>query len=204
MNDEPDSEDLRYWVDLMNGRGHAGIFATANTPGVTEIVERSVVRDFAKAMRSLFGVCVEKITTNPHDPPDCLAEIEGRQVQIELVELVDGNALRIAKTSGRTAFNDRRQFLETQWNAERFVKEVNALIDRKDGRYQAKGKVFDCLVIYTAEPLLLPQDVLNWLDVYEFQHRDSFRSIFLLMAYSPSYSQDHSPLFKLYGNLGNG
>lgn len=194
-------EGLSYWINLTNARGHAGGFATANTTGVTEIVELSVATEFAKAFGFVFGVKLENIAGNPHDPPDCIAEIDGRTVQIELVEMVDGQAIAMAKKTGRTAHNDVHQFEATQWDERRFVSKINSLIDQKQRRYQTKGREFECLLIYTGEPWLLPGDVSKWLSNNEFEHRDSFRSIYILMSYDPLYSQDHYPLFNIYGDL---
>lgn len=190
-----------YWVNLINDRGHAGEFATANTPGVTEIVESSTTLEFAKALRAVAGISLTNITVNPQDPPDCLTEIDGRQVQIELVELVDGEALAVARKTGRTAHNDANQFIKAQWDADRFLSKVNAIIDNKDKKYQAYDTCFDCLLIYTGEPWLLPKDVSGWLNETEFHHRKSFRCVYLLMCYDPTYSQEHYPLFNIYGDL---
>lgn len=203
MSRKSSPNDLNFWIGLGNERGYAGEFATRNTKGVTETVEWSIVREFAKAIRPAFGVSLDNVASNPNDPPDCFADIDDKRVQIELVELVDGDALREAKKTGRTPYNSDEQFLATQWDAGRFVTEVDALIDKKQSKYRINDRPFDCLLIYTAEPWLSPNEVHDWLGKTEFKHRGSFRSVYILMTHDPLYSQEHWPVFNLYGDLRN-
>jgi hypothetical protein len=184
----------------MNDRGHATDFATANTEGVTEAVEKFVAFEFAKALKLTFGIELKNVTTGPN-PPDCLAQTDGCEISIELTELVDGKAIGIAKREGRTSFNDSERFRNAQWDADRFLKEINTLIDRKNCTYTKRGQRYDCLLIYTAEPWLLPNDVVGWLRDIEFESRESLRSVYLLMSYDPTYSPEHYPVFNLYGDL---
>ena len=197
----PDPSSLEYWVDLINSRnGHGGVFATANTSGVTELVERGIAEEFADALAHTDGLLLSDVISNSDDPPDCFATVDDRMIGIELVELVDAKALAKAK-KGHSPFKNSGQFLETQWDRNRFVDKVNALIDAKHHKYKVKSHVFDCLLIYTAEPWLLPNDVTGWLDETTFDPRASFKSTYLLMSYDPSHSQQHWPLFNVYGRL---
>ena len=190
------------WPTLVNKRGHASEFATANTPGVTEALEQFIVLEFAEAIHSSFDVSLDNIQSNPQDPPDCFATIDGRCVHIELVEFVDGDALAIAKKTGRNSHNDANQFNKTQWCSGRFLRDLNTLIDKKEKRYQASGKAFDCLLIYSAEPWLLPNEVAVWLRETNIAKRKCFRSAYFLMTYDPLYSREHYPVFRLFGDLG--
>ncbi len=197
----PDPSSLQYWADLMNSRqGHASEFATANTPGITEIVERAVAQEFADALVQTEYVALTNVANNPNDPPDCFAKVDNTTVGIELVELVDAKALAKAK-KGCSSQAISGQFLETQWDQDRFTKEVNALIDRKNAKYEAKKQTFDCLLMYTGEPWMLPNDVQTWLANAVFSPRYSFKCVYLLMSYDPGYSQKHWPLFNIYGSL---
>ena len=191
--------ELRYRIELNNKRGHAGEFATANTPGVTESVEQAVVSIFADTMSYLCDVSLENIKSNPQDPPDCFAMIEGRRVHIELTELVDGNALAAAKKIGGISHNIT--FEEMQWSSGRFFSEVCTLIDKKDKKYRVSEKAFDCLLIYSGELWLYPKDVQFWLRETSIAVRESFRSVYFLMTYDPGYSTKHNPVFRLYGDL---
>ena len=197
----PDPSSLQYWVDWMNSRnGHASDFATANTPGITEIVERGVVREFADAIAQTEDVLLTNIVSNRNDPPDCFVKVDGRTFGIELVKLVDPKALAKAK-KGCSSRAIGGQFLETQWDQDRFTKELNELIDQKNAKYEAKKQTFDCLLVYTGEPWMLPNNVQAWLADTAFSPRCSFRSVYLLMSYDPGYSQEHWPLFNIYGCL---
>lgn len=192
---------LRYWADLIKRRrGHAGDFATVNTPGVTEIVEQGIAEDFAEALAHTEGRTLTDVVSNPDDPPDCFATVNDRRIGIELVELVDGQALANAK-KGFSSFLNCGQFRETQWDHDRFKDKLNDVIDRKHKKYAARNQVFDCLLVYTGEPWLLSRNVEAWLDTTTFDPRASFRCVYLLMSYEPGYSQQHSPLFNIYGSL---
>lgn len=197
MPTEKPTDYLNYWIELINRRGHSSIFATTNK--TKKLVELSVAFEFSKSLQHEFSILLENITNNETDPPDCLAEVNGRKVQIELVELIDRNAIEIAKQTGKTAHNDAKQFSKTQWNSDRFIEEVNKVMDRKEEKYKATGKKFEILLMYTAEPWLSPNDAKHWISQQAFEARTSFESAFLLMDYDPSYSQNHWPLFKIYG-----
>ncbi len=125
--------------------------------------------------------------------------LDDREVQIELVELVDGHAIQTAKKTGRTAQNDAVQFKKTQLKKDRFEVELNKLIDMKDKTYFAKGQSFDCLLLHTAEPWFLPSEVESWLETVDFKPRESFDSIYLLFDYDPRNSQTHWPVFQISG-----
>lgn len=196
-----DPSTLQYWADLINSRrGHGGDFATANTPGITEIVERGVAQEFADALAHTEGHNLTNVVSNPNDPPDCFATVGDRRVGIELVELVDAKALANAK-NGVSSYAISGQFLETQWDHDRFKVELNAVIDRKDAKYAAKNLIFDCLLVHTGEPWLMPNDVEGWLADTTFSPRASFGCVYLLMSYHPGHSQKHWPLFNIYGSL---
>lgn len=199
MPTEKPTDYLNYWIELINKRGHSSIFATTNK--TKKLVELSVAFEFSKSLQHEFSILLENITNNETDPPDCLAEVDGRKIQIELVELIDRNAIEIAKKTGGTAHNDATQFSNTQWNSHRFIEEVNKVIDRKVKKYRAADKKFEILLIYTAEPWLPANSVAAWLSHLTFEERDSFENVFLLMDYDPSYNQNNWPIFKIYGNL---
>ena len=191
------SDYLSYWIELINKRGHSSVFATTNK--TKKLVELSIACEFSKSLQYEFSILLENITNCEADPPDCLAEVNGRRIKIELVELIDESAIGIARKTGLTAHNDAKQFLATQWNSDRLIEEVNKTIDAKDKKYKSADKKFEILVIYTAEPWLSPNDVKRWISEQKFEARISFENVFLLMEHDPNYCQSHWPLFKLYG-----
>jgi hypothetical protein len=188
---------LNYWIELINRRGHSSIFATTNK--TKKLVELSIAREFSKSLKYEFSIILENVTNCETDPPDCLAEVDGRKMQIELVELIDQSAIHIARKKGLTAHNDSKQFLATQWSSDRLIEEVNRVIDAKDKKYKLADKKIEILLIYTAEAWLSPNDAKRWIFEQTFEALDSFESVFLLMEYDPSYSQTHWPLFQLCG-----
>ena len=80
--------EFEHWVDVMNSRGHAGVFA-ATSHEERRIVECSVAEEWANAMQYLHGEQITDVTSVNDDPPDCTAVWDSRQVTIELTELVD-------------------------------------------------------------------------------------------------------------------
>ena len=190
---------MKFWEALMNSRnGYASQFATSNTPGITEIVEEDIAREFAKSLLHTENISLTDVISNSDDPPDCFGIVDGKKIGIELVELVDGKALAKAK-KGFSPHKSSGQFHETQWSRDRFLKKLYALIDYKHDKYKAKNQVFDCLLIYTDEPWLNAHDVEIWLAETTVKSRASFKSVYLLMAYHPL--QEHWPIFNIYGSL---
>ena len=190
---------MKSWAALMNSRkGHASQFATSNSPGITEVVEEDIAQEFAKSLVYTENVSLKDVISNPEDPPDCFGMLNGRRIGIDLVELVDGDALAKAK-KGASPYESCGQFHETQWSRDRFLTKLNGVIDRKHIKYKAKDQMFDCLLIYTDEPWLNAHDVQAWLAETTAIARTSFKSVYLLMSYHPL--QEHWHLFNIYGSL---
>lgn len=193
------AREFEHWVEVMNRRGHAGVFA-ATSHEERKIVERTVVEEWANAMHYLHGEQITDIASAKDDPPDCTAFWNGRPVTVELTELVDGDLLAI---SDRARKQGTRQtaydvlFDQAQWTEDRFINLINKRIDDKDRRYGSKDLRFDILIIYSGEPWLMPGDVKKWISPTTFSARDSFRTAFLTLDYDPS-CPDHWPVLTLF------
>ncbi|EEW26845.1 hypothetical protein [Rhodobacter ferrooxidans] len=191
-----DWEDL---VNLINSRGHAGVFAQQRGILERRDLELSVALEWARSAAAVFGLDVTEIRSNPADPPDCVASVNGRQVGIELTELVDGELLaelkfRSEQDGRRITSHHSTVFMRAQWDEMRFRAYIDRLLDKK----AAKAKVpFDFLVVYSAETYLSCELVRQWMTNAPFAPRAGIGAAHFLMDYVPGVSE-HWPVFRLY------
>lgn len=205
MNDDWSDETTRKLVQIWNERGHAGAGAHNDNvlPGSKAAVEDSWAQEWAVAAREHLGLAVAEVAVTGSDPPDARATIAGESVSVELVEFVDGGLIRRLKSRNQEHSSERLTshndpfFTAAQWTQERFIRDLNNLIDRKQERYAARGLEFDDLVIYSAEPWLHPRDVEQWLAGSPVERRGSFRNVHFLMEYVPG-TPGRYPLFSVY------
>lgn len=196
-------DELDRIVDQINARGHASILA--RDPADQQIMERIIANYWADAMRTALGANITSIRSNPkpYDAPDCFAMYNGKELSIEVTELVDSNILAKidkARKVGRNLTSSRELFDDAQWTAERLRNEIEARLNKKNARYSSKGESFDVLVIYTAENWLSPKIIETTLAKSHFAIGDAFKSAYLLSEYYPGYAE-HWPLFTLYGTI---
>lgn len=216
-------ENLEDAVKFFNARsGNSADCKISRNLFPKSLVETARVQDFAKALLHDEGLELRNIRANKEDPPDCFATLDSRELSIEVVELVDGEAIGIAKNTGITSqsgisaelcedgnwrFTDQREveaFRRGLWSRERFECELNKCLDRKHEKYSKRGYKFDCLLITTDEAWLLPEDVEKWLsEGVRFTRRSTLSTAYLLMGYSPTYREGTHPLFNLYGSLSS-
>lgn len=199
---EEDFDELDRLVEMMNRRGHAHVFARESAED-KQIVERLTAQEWGEAMGEQFGVVISGVATNKDDPPDCVAVHDGRQITIELAELVDGvilSKIAAARHAGMHITAYDQLFNLAQWSPEKLRNAIDALLEAKQRNYGPRGVTVDVLVIHTGEPWLSPADVAKWLPALSFQPRAIARACFLLMDYFPGFAV-HWPVFRIYGTL---
>ncbi|MAQ44343.1 MAG: hypothetical protein CL812_00545 [Confluentimicrobium sp.] len=198
MSDEDDPFD--HWVALMNkGHGYAGVFNYS--PGTTDkrIVERATIERWRAAIAESFDLKISAPRANATDPPDFHAEIAGRVVSIELMQMVDyGHKVRA--DHGETPFAGQ-MYLDMQWTRDRLIAKLNDDIAKKGRKYAKQGVTIDILVIHTAEPWLTAQQVETWRVGPDVQPHPNIRSASLLLTYEPGRGTDEWPVFMVYGDL---
>jgi hypothetical protein len=192
-------DDVDFWVNHLNARGHAGRGHT--THQTHQIVELSILGDWQTAVAESLGWHVSDLKINPSDPPDAFATIEGRRVSIELTELVDGRLLsglrRASRASGiRMTSSEGDAFIRSQWTQERFRHELRQRIEAKQKRYDKRDIVIDVLVIFTDEPWLSRLQVAEWLKDWLPMATPNLKAVHLLMGYEPGYPAGY-PVFEL-------
>lgn len=199
---EEDFAELDRLVDMMNRRGHAHVFARESAED-KQIVECLTAQEWCDAMNEQFGVTITGVESKEDDPPDCIAVYNGKQISIELAELVDSVVLsRIAEARRAglriTAYD--QLFSLAQWSPEKFKSAIDNLVDSKQRKYGPRRITVDALIIHTGEPWLSPTDVAKWLPNMSFEARPIARACYLLMDYFPGFAV-HWPVFRIYGAL---
>ena len=191
-------DDLLSWVKAINLRG---TFGRRNQKD-RALVEVSTVNEWAIAVMSEFGLHISDVSPCQNDPPDCFATLDGKTISIELAELIDSNRIEenvaAIEAGNEPPHYNGEGFDKTQWSRDRFFTELTSLMNKKQTKYQGNGLSFDVLIIHTDETWLFPQQVNEWLSLQRIEPINSFKSAYLLMNYTPGYS-DHWPLFRLFG-----
>ena len=196
------AEDEFYWLRLMEERGHASVFARKTSEDLA-IVERCTAMEWAHSVRSKYGLQVERVRSNAdqNKAPDCFAFFEGREVGVELTELVDGSLLariRQGRERGhRLSASSGREYWNAQWGEARFISEVSKLFQSKAEEYRKNGDKIDVLIICTGEPWLSPEQVEAWLPSWEVRATDEIASLYSLMSYFPGYLK-RWPVFRVF------
>lgn len=191
----PRTELLR-WVELMNRRGHAGIFHS-ETSDEKRIVERATALEWTASLQTVLGRRAEGVRNAPTDPPDLLVTVDGVPKTVELVELVDGKLLADLAANRKRGGAPPDIFDRTQWSRDRLLRDLNKRLDEKQEKYARNGHSFDFLLIHSDEPWLRASDVREWLDGTTFARRSTLASAHLLLTYDPN-ERETWPLFVLY------
>ena len=170
-----------------------------------QFIERYVVESFAETLERRDAIKLDDVRSVEHDPPDCTASMDGRQVTIEVTELVLSTILEkaryILKNEKRTTSELVEHFDDAQWTKEFFETSLNRLIDSKHEKYSKRSpaRYFDVLLIYTDAGGLTLDDVKAWLPEIHFEHRPSFGCVYFTVSYRPECGG--WPAFRLLGNL---
>lgn len=200
---EDDLAELLRVAQMMSKRGHASMFARDNAQDKT-IVELSTASDWCESMHAKYGLEISNLRSNQEDPPDCYAAFSGKNISLELVELVDGKILsaiqKAAKKGITISTNGGDAFTQAQWPKDRLTTALQDLIDRKVEKYRKNCQTIDVLIVHTDELWLMPHDVEKWLPEIQFEKQDTIHNAFLLMTYDPGYAE-YWPVFHLFGSL---
>jgi hypothetical protein len=199
MAESDKNEHLIRWVRLLSrGHGYAGVFNHDNSDD-KRIVEKSTIEEWRAAIKAEFGIEIDALQPNPHDPPDFFVKIRDERFTVELVQLVDQeHKSRVLKDE--TPFAEQL-FLDMQWTRERLISKLDGLISRKGEKYKKAGVAIDVLLIHTAEPWLTSTEAWAWLEGVNIKRHSSIRSVCLLFEYEPGRGVDHWPSFTVYGQL---
>ncbi len=181
-------EPLRYWAEVINSRGHAGMHSR-RTSDEKKFIERSVVDEWhevaVKSSKKLKG----KISEG-EDPPDFFLMADaGDVLSIELVEFVNQELLAEVVKLRRQGINITSHspgfFEKAQWTEATFNQKLESLVSAKNKKYQKNSKRVDILLIYTDETWLSEHQVSEWIKKSIIRPTDSIYSVDFLMSYVP-------------------
>ena len=188
----------------MEKAGPGSMFAVPNhSKEWRRIVELQTAAEFVRSAACKWGISLSDLQNSDDDPPDCYAQLCGKTVGIELTELTDKRRrARVARDYGSDPKHDQhaQRWDESQWDLERFERELNAAIAKKGANYARQGRFIDILVIHSDEPWLRSAEVEAWLSEMSIVSHGSIRSAFLLFTYDPD-QPEFWPVCKIYGDF---
>lgn len=194
-----DEDQYETWIKNFNkGHGYAGVF-NAETDEEKTIVELSTAAEWVRSVEAEFGIRARELKSNSMDPPDCFVKVDGLQLGVELVQMVESDHKRRATQDENP--NCGELFLDMQWSKDRLVSKLEQLIVKKGVAYSKRSICVDVLLIHTAEPWLDSTQAEEWLADIQIKKHPSINSAFLLFEYEPGRGVSHWPVFCLYGDL---
>lgn len=168
-------------------RAHASYFNWKDK----EVKELNISGHLARHIHST-GVEIANIKLGG-DPPDVIFETNDGPIGVELVELVDNQAIQ-------DQIHKRVEYLEQpKWTSDRFVEEVNRLVSIKDkpSNVNELMGVYDeyiCL-IHTDEPDLVSPSRENVINSHGITETNLITQVYLVVSYDPQ--QDKFPIYRL-------
>ena len=175
----------------------------SNDDGEKRWVEQLICNEFQNSMEISENTKLANINFPLNDPPDFTFQSKNKRLTGEATELTNSDFhkefSRSKKCEHPYSAHFGKGFMDTQWTETLFEKCLAECIERKDIKYQKRSLVFDILLVYSGEQWLLPCDVSQWIEQTNFCTPKSFKSVYLLLNYDPSWSQSHWPVFHISG-----
>jgi len=194
-----DDDALERFVRLMNkGHGYGGTFNYENARD-KRYVELDTANEWSRSMVAEFGVELGMAKPNLNDPPDCYFNLRGRQIGVELVQLVEQKHKNRAQKSETP--HHGKLFMDMQWSKERFLAKVNQTIGQKGQKYELRSIEVDVLVIFVGEPFLNFVAAKELLKDSMIGSHQNIRNAYMLFDYEPGRGVDHWPMLPIYGDL---
>ena len=156
-------------------------------------MEVGAVRDWAEEMnRRGCHVDIDTIRKNDDPYPDCLAEMDGEKIGVEVVELVDENAIKeypqYPRYEGPEQF--MREFsrlprpMSPKWPPDKFQRRLDCIVRKKDKRVKDGSLSKQFLLVVTDEPRLDETTLSKYLKTIKLQQPRHFDGVYL-MYYMP-------------------
>ncbi len=185
-------EALKRVEERDRRRGHATYFHADNeSQGLMEV---GAVRDWAEEMnRRGCHVDIDTIRKNDDPYPDCLAEMDGEKIGVEVVELVDENAIK--EHPELPPYEEPEQFMREssklpipmspEWPPDKFQRRLDRIVRKKDKRVKDGSLSKQFLLIVTDEPRLDETTLSKYLKTTKLQQPQHFDGVYLGMSYMP-------------------
>ena len=165
-------------------RGHANYWNAGNES--QSWMEIGATRDWAKEMNKRgWQINIATIRKNPEPYPDCLAEMGGQKIGVEVTEMVDRKAIE-------------EQNPMPPWPSAKFREYLNERVQEKDERVRDSSLSKQFLLIVTDETYLNEATLSDYLKTFELQQPRHFDGIYVMMSYIPNPSgQGCHPVFEI-------
>jgi hypothetical protein len=157
-----------------------------------EIQELGIAQDFFQKLEEISNDKLVSIK-NAEDPPDIgVVTKSGRNIAIEITELVDQKAIEY-EIKGDSRYSER----VVAWNKENTIEAVTNIINKKDTLCERVPKEYDTttLLIFTDEPRLTSDNLKEYLKETKWPDTNHINEVYILTGYEPIY--DTKCLIKL-------
>jgi hypothetical protein len=161
-------------------RNHASYFNWHDK----EVQEKGIGMDFFQKLEESSDEYLLKIES-AEDPPDVkITTSEGRELGVEITELVDQAAIE-CEIKGDPRYCERA----ISWNKENTIDLLEAMIVRKDGKCEKAKDRYESLVllIFTDEPRLESDTLKEYLHGHKWPETKYIDEAYILTGYEPRY-----------------
>ena len=160
-------------VDRNRKRGHANFWNAGNED--QGLMEVNATKDWAKEMNKRgWQINMGTIQKNAEIYPDCLAEMDGKKIGVELTEMVD-----------RKAIKEKHPI--PPWPLDKFREHLSERVQEKDKRVRNRSLSKQFLLIVTDEWYLTEATTLpEYLKTIELQQHRNFDGIYVMTSYMPN------------------
>ena len=146
-----------------------------NVHGYQEFSEIDYVRDWAKALNQCgHSIPTDRITSNPDDPPDCFAKMDGKPIAVEVTMLVGSRCQH------------------EEWPFDKFHKSIKTIVSKKDKKTKRVCHLHkQFLLISTETEASLDKEKLGeHLKGIELLRPRNFDGVYIIGEYIPSSGGD--------------
>ena len=190
--------------DSCRKRGHATGWHAPNE--FQDRMEVEATKDWAGEMnRRGWKIDIHTIRKNSETYPDCIAEMDGERIGVEVTELVDGNAIREHPENPR--YEGPEQFLREfsqpmppKWPFEKFERYLRERVCCKDKRVKDGSLSKQFLLVVTDEPWLDKATLAEHLKTIKLQRPRHFDGVYVMTFYVPNPAgkgHGHHPVFEV-------
>ena len=193
-------EAMERLEDSCRKRGHATYWHADNKSQDSMEVEATL--DWAREMNER-GWKINTIQKNPETYPDCIAMMDGKEIGVEVTDLVDGNAInkhpRNPRYEGPEQFGrEFSQPMPPKWPFEKFERYLRKRLCCKDKRVKDGSLSKQFLLVVTDEPWLDEATLAEHLRTVELPRPQHFDGVYLMMSYVPDgEGHGHNPVFEV-------
>jgi hypothetical protein len=183
-----DDGNPRDWVEPLTKRRRWGRRSSRDKT----LVEVDAVRDVSPAFLAEFGLTLTAIRPG-NDPPDVLANVDGRDISIEVCELLKSD-VRVKRARELPIAHE-----EQLWTEDKFQRKLSTLVTKKVLRYSARPELhIDILLVVSCELWLMSEKAREWVSALRMERPLCIPSAYFAQERLPDYPKPHWPLARLF------